>query len=329
MTQPDLNPCNVPGFIKDLNIDMPPGYCRDEPGECLTGSQKDVASRDLSWMEEVSQRKSGVGQSALCDPAQTGHIINEQGMSAPNRNTIYRYSKSLRGTDEAVMDMFRDLVVIDEDGKAHNVPILWATQERAVAYVLQDNIRDDESLVVDRIRLPILAIHSSDYQYNLDRYTYHKAVDYLRTLKNGWRPGFTKQEFVPKDTVFGVTAGVPIDIGYTLYAWTRYQEDMNQIAEQIITKFSPLAYIRVRGIAWEIGVKLDSIANNVDTEPGDQANRVFKFEFGLTAESYVSQPLRRERSVLKTSVEITDKLNDEDITEVIARLEEAVKELEE
>jgi hypothetical protein len=143
-----------------------------------------------------------------------------------------------------------------------------------------------------------------------------------------WKPGFTTSERYQRDTIFGISRGIPIDIGYTLYAWTLYEEDMNQILTQIITKFSPIAYIRVRGISWEIGVKLDSIANNVDVEPGDKATRVFKYQFSLTAESFVAQPIVRKKAVLKTQTEVTDSLNDEDITEVMSRLEQAVKELE-
>jgi hypothetical protein len=42
----------------------------------------------------------------------------------------------------------------------------------------------------------------------------------------------------------------------------------------------------------------------------------------------VSQPIVRKKAVLKTRVEVTDSPNDEDVTEVLARLEQAVKELE-
>jgi hypothetical protein len=338
MAEPDLTPCNEPGSIKDLNIDTPPPFCRDGLQEKSSGTidhtrhlsnQRDVASRDLSWLEDATQSKMGDGAQALCDPQQTGHIINEQGMAPPNRNTVYRYAKTLRGSDEAMKQMFSDLVVIDEAGKAFDVPIIWATQEKAVAYIIQENVRKDESLVVDRIRLPMLAIHASNYQYNQDRYVYHKAIDYLRTPQTDWKPGFTVSERYNRDTIFGVSRGIPIDISYTLFAWTLYEEDMNQILTQIITKFSPMAYIRVRGVSWEIGVKLDSIANNVDIEPGDQAVRVFKYQFSFTAESFVAQPIVRKKAVLKTKVEITDSPNDEDITEVLARLEQAVKELEE
>jgi hypothetical protein len=261
----------------------------------------------------------------LCDPQQTGHIINDD----KDRNVVYRYARSIRGTDEAVRDLFKDIVVLDEAGKAHNVPIIWATQEKAVAYILQENVRKDESLVVDRIRLPMLAIHSSGYNFAQDRYIYHKAIDYLRDRNDNWRPGFTVAERYERDTVFGVSRGIPLDIQYSLVAWTLYEEDMNQILTQVVTKFSPMAYIRVRGISWEIGVKLDSIANNVDLEPGDKKIRVFKYQFGFTAESFVAQPIVRKKAVLKTRVEVTNSPNEEDITEVLARLEQAVKELDE
>lgn len=336
MTEPkNLEGCSEPGFIKDLNIDLPPGICRDGFTEKSSGtigekpfltSQKEAAV-DLSWLEDATQKKMGLGHEALCDPMQAGHIINEQGLSAPTRNTVYRYAKSLRGTDEAAMDLFRDVVVIDEAGKAHQVPIIWGTQEKAVAYILQENTRKDESLVVDRIRLPMLAIYSSDYSFNQSRYTYHRAVDYLRHYRNDGKPGFTTNEKYERDTVFGVTRGIPIDIGYTLVAWTLYEEDMNQILEQVTSKFSPIAYIRVRGISWEIGVKLDSIANNVDFEPGDKAARVFKYQFSLTAETFVAQPIVRKKAVLKTRVEIVDSPDDNEISEVLGRLEQAVKEL--
>src|SRR5207249_1050089 len=121
---------------------------------------------------------------------------------------------------------------------------------------------------------------------------------------------------------------IPIDVGYTLTAWTLYTEDMNQILEQIISKFSPVAYIRIRGVVWEVMVKLDSIANNLDTEPGDQAIRVIKFQFNITAETYIPQPIARKKAVLKTRMTFVDGMTEDDITTVLGRLEESVKELE-
>lgn len=314
--QKNFNECNDKSPLPHNPSTDPLEYCERSPEEF-----------DLDWLQEcVSNQKTGIGKHNLCDPQQAGKIINDP--ANPNRNTVYRYSKGLRGADEAMMDLFREMVVIDEDGKAHPVPIIWATQEKAVAAVVQENVRKDNSLVVDRIKLPMLAISSSGMNFNQDRYTYHKAVDYIRTEKRDWKPGFTIKEKYERDTIFGVTRGIPVDVNFTLYAWTMYIEDMNQLLEQILTKFSPTAYIRVRGVSWEVQVKLDSIANNLDFEPGDQALRVIKFEFNFTAETYIPQPIVRRKAVLKTNIDIVDGLTEEDVTSVLAKLEDAVKELE-
>ena len=103
---------------------------------------------------------------------------------------------------------------------------------------------------------------------------------------------------------------------------------MNQILEQILLKFSPIAYIRVRGVPWETGVKLDSIANNLDVEPGDQNIRVVKYQFNLTAETYIPQPITRRKAVLKTKTNVFNSTKQEEITEVLQRIDEAVEELQ-
>ena len=277
------------------------------------------------WLKNASNQKIGLGSAQKYDPMQSGQIVND--VESPQSNVVYRYSKSLRACDEAVQDLFKNIVVIDEDGKAHPVPIIWATQEKAVAAIVQDNVRKDNSLVVDRIRLPMLAVYSNDLQFNQSRYVYHKAIDYLGRYRTDGKPGFTTNEKYNRDTVFGVARGIPVDISYTLYAWTLYIEDMNQILEQIFTKFSPTAYINVRGVQQETIVKLNSTANNLNIEPGDQAIRVIKYQFNLTAESYISQPIRREKAVLKTKIDVFNSTEDSEMNEVVMRIEETVKEL--
>lgn len=317
--QQSLNPCNDKGPHAPLNIDPPPGRCED------TGSSQRSVEEEISWLSNVCDENTGIGHHALCDPMQTGQMIND--LENPNRNTIYRYSKSIRGCDEATTDLFRNVVVIDTDGKASPVPIMWASQERAVAVILQDSVRSDNSLVIDRVRLPMMAIHQTNCEFNQDRYIYHQAKDYLRRWRDDGKPGFAINEKYTRDTVFGFARGLPVDITYELVAWTLYIEDMNQIVEQIMLKFSPMAYIRVRGVSWEIGVKLDGTANNLDTEPGDK-RRVVKFQFNLKAESYIPQPITRNKAVLEQRINFFDSVDEEEMTQVIDRLEIAVRELE-
>jgi hypothetical protein len=153
----------------------------------------------------------------------------------------------------------------------------------------------------------------------MERYTYHQALNYFRN-KDG-RPGFTIKEKFEHDTVLGFSRGIPIDIGYQLTAWTLYVEDMNQILEQLVKKLVPLAYIRIQGVQWETVVRLDSIANNLDMEPGDSALRVVKFQFNMTAETYVPQPIARKKAVLSEKIEFTNSTEEQEITEILSRLE--------
>jgi len=321
MTQRRLEQCNEPGQVKDLNLDLPEKYCGDDGTPNLNNPGDKMP--DLDWLKKATEIQPD-GSKANCDPMQTGQIINST--DNPDRSTIYRYTRALRGTDEAMRDLFRDIVVIDVNSKAWPVPCEWATQERAVAMVMQDNVRKDNSLVVDRLKLPLLAIHSNSYEFDSSRYIYHKALNYMRDPVTR-KPGFTVRERWEKDTIFGVAAGIPINVSYTLYGWTMFEEDFNHILEQIALKFSQLAYIRVRGVPWEIGVKLESMANNVDTSPGDQTQRIFKFQFNLLAETYIPQPIVRKKAVLKTKIDIVEGLLEEDIVSIIDKIETAVEEL--
>lgn len=310
-----INDCDsIPPSETSRSREKPSGDC---PGPEGLG---------LGWVERASRSKVGIGKQAQCDPMQTGQIVED--VNDPERQVLYRYSKSIRGCDEAMVDLFNNIVVLDEDGKAHKVPIIWGTQERAVAWILQDNVRKDGSLVVERIRLPMMAIYSSGIEFDQSRYTYHKALDFMRRLDPEGRPGLHVKEKFERDTVFGVARGIPINKTYTLVAWTMYMEDIDQILEQVILKFSPVAYIRVRGVNWETTVSLDSVANNVDYEPGDQNQRIIKFEFNFTTRSYIPQPMVRKKSVLGTKTDFHDSVNESEITEVLARLEKSVKDLE-
>lgn len=326
--QSSLNNCNEKGPRGNINSDRSPGYCDNNNLEENLRSPNDST---LNWLKDQTMKKTGFGSKVDCDPMQRGNIVND--IENPEREVIYRYSKSIRGTDEAILDMFRSMVVIDEDGKAWPVPVVLGTPEKAVAAIVQDNVRKDETLVVDRIKLPMIAITQSGLDYDLERYTYHKALNYFRRYEpessfNKTPPGFAIKEKYQRDTVFGVARGIPVNISYTVTAWTMYQEDMNQIIEQILTKFSQAAYIRVTGIPWEIIVTIESVANNVDQEPGDSAIKVIKYEFGITAKSYISQPISRKKAVLKARVDFVDGTTEQEISEILARIQEAVTELE-
>lgn len=318
--QNNYDVCNPKGPPVDINLDPSPPYCGPQDPSNLRAVNDD----SLNWLKDETMKKTGFGARVDCDPVQRGFIVNDP--EFPDRSTLYRYSKSIRGTDEALLDMFKNVVVIDEDGKAWPIPAMLGPPEKAVAAIVQDNVRKDETLVVERLKLPLIALSQTSIDYDLNRYTYHKALNFFP--RTDGKPGATINEKYDRDTILGFSRGIPINIGYTVTAWTMYKEDMNQILEQILSKFSQAAYIRVTGVPWEVLVILNSIANNQDQETTGSALRVIKYEFSITAQTYIPQPISRKKAVLKTKVDFVDGLTEADITEVMARIEESVKELQ-
>lgn len=324
--------CNPRDDKNSVNIDPVPKQCDDD---CWPSQKRVPIQPPKDWNKTKTFNKLGIGQHWLCDPIQTGQIIND--LDTPNREVIYRYSRAIRGADEAMLDMFRNLIVLDEQGKQHTVPIIWASQEKAVAAILQDNVRKDASLVVDRIRLPICAVWNSGISFDQTRFTYQKAYSLLPFL--GANPGFFKQEKYVKDTIFGVTRGLPVDITYNLYIWTLYEEDMNQILEQVLLKFSPIAYLQIKGVYWEVIVTLDGTTNNIDLEPGDAKVRVLKYQINMTAKSYIPQPIYRLKEMPESICSFRDPqaeidkpnfmaMSDEEIKNSLEELKKSVIELE-
>jgi hypothetical protein len=293
-----------PPLQQSQNIDPPPGDCP------VPDNQNNIPGTFQSWESiRSADQNIGLGVQNNCDPIMTGAIVND--LRPPTDNTIYRYSKTIRATDEAVKDLFTKLVVMDEDGQAHPVPIIWGTQDRAVTFLLQQNTKNGDTLVVDRLRLPLMAISQTGIEQNREKYIYHKNVEWQRPT-NG-------NQNLTSETIFGSTWGIPLMLTYNLLVWTLHLEDMNQINEQIVLKFSPVAYIKSRGVNWEQIVTLESIANNLDFEPGDAKLRIIKYQYTLKATTWLQQPLAKRRTVLHVPVEFTNSGLSNSSTEVIGK----------
>jgi hypothetical protein len=135
-----------------------------------------------------------------------------------------------------------------------------------------------------------------------------------------------QREVRERDTIFGRARGIPVDVTYQLNAWTLYREDMNQIIEQIFLKFDPIAYIKIQDINEEIIVKLDSTNANIEIEPGDKEVRVVKYNFNMTVEMFIPQPIVRKKAVLDIKADILHGVSEEEVQEVLSKLEITVKE---
>jgi len=338
------NNCNLPNTLLPTNpIDPYAKPCEQIPqfNSCPVGQENLFHAPNASNFgldKDTFYQREGLGEPNYCDPMTVGTIIED--LDAPkqpsDRTVIYRYSNGFRAIDEAVKKLFHNIKVIDDQGKVFGVPIIWGSQEKAVAAILQANVRKDNSGVVDRITLPAMSVYQTSQDFPKERYVYHMAMDYRRGINRVnncdqpignpmGSPSTAYKEVRENDTVLGYTRGVPVNLGYKLTIWTSFWEDMNQIMEQISTKFNThLAYIKVQGVTnWESVVKIDSVSSNLDTDPGEE-KRVFKYEISLTAESYIPQPVIKRKSVLKAKVEFTDGISENEIQRILSRIEEAV-----
>ncbi len=348
MPQKNLNDCAEPSEEQRRNLDPHPDTCETEREtfEACDGIESKFHNETIQQiLDSDSLFKDGqLGQPIFCDPMTTGKIVDDPktGELPPDKSVIYKYSRGLRAADMATKGLFEGIDVIDDQGKVMRIPIIWGSQEKAVEVILSKNVRKDVTGVVDRIVLPMMSIYTSSYDFAPERYIFHKAIDYKRRSGQrsvdsqgnpigavGGPPGITHKERHSRDTILGLARGVPMDLGYTLTIWTRFWEDMNQILEQITLKINPVAYIRVQGVTnWETTVRIDGIANNLDTEPGDKNIRIFKYQISLTTETFIPQPIVRRKAVLKTKIDVLDGISDDDIRCVLSKIEDAVGELD-
>jgi hypothetical protein len=158
-----------------------------------------------------------------------------------SEDRVFKYAKLLRKTDEGVKALFSDLVVVTEEGDAHKVPCLWATHEKLAAFVEQSNptseldLNGKRKIVKDSIKLPVIGVYSNDIT---------------------------------------MSGSQPL-VAYHVNIWTLFQEDMNQILEQIILKFDNKKNCKLVGISRNY---------NEDNSGEEFSVRVLKSSLGLTVE---------------------------------------------
>lgn len=223
-----------------------------------------------------------------------------QPQSEVGRRYVFGYARSIRNTDQAVQDLFEGISVLQED-QLYPVPLIRGEMEKAIAYAFGEQFASApdraEAGLVDRVVLPLMSLRPGDVNFAPERFIHHAALRFggppVRDI-----PAYG-EETRPYDVAFRYSKGIPIDRTYTLTVWTKYEEDMSQILEQILLKFSPIAYIDVEGVPWETPVKITGSANNSNSEVEDHQVRILKYVFNLTAESHIAQPVRRDKTVLK------------------------------
>jgi hypothetical protein len=163
---------------------------------------------------------------------------------------------TLRKADRLVLDVFKNLVIISEEGTVSKVPVIYGTREK-----LRARAEFTAGSCIKKIALPIVALHRKDI---------HQAANASgrHTDLGTWVPDW--QEWL---------------LDYHVVIETLFQEDMNQILEQIMLPFSPTVEFKDDKVK---KLYLKNIVSNESEERGD-GMRVLSYEFLMQAEIVLKQ----------------------------------------
>lgn len=210
-----------------------------------------------------------------------------------NSQYIKRYQRFFRKCDRAMLKLFYDLSVMDDEMTLFSVPIIIGTMEKAVVAMIGNSSRKDDSAQFLRVRLPLMSLIPGEPVLDWARYTYHEAFAWDNY----------KSEKKPYDVVYGKTRGIPINRSYRLMVWTKYMEDMNQILEQIILKFSQTANLIIPGVFFDSLVFVESISTTWGDEVGSQDLMVLRADIDMALQTYLPQPIRRAKTIHEVKIE--------------------------
>ncbi|WVX87463.1 tail sheath stabilizer [Vibrio phage EniLVp02] len=150
------------------------------------------------------------------------------------QNGGFYYNKSIRRYITLIQELFSRIAVKRGD-KLIPVPVTYASKERFIAKLQSLEMNDDNRARVQTV-LPRMSLQLSNLLYDGQRHTsqgnkINRRVDPSQTD----RPKLNSQ-FNP----------APYDMYFDLGIWTRHQDDMFQIIEQILPYFQPAFVCKIK-----------------------------------------------------------------------------------
>lgn len=211
-----------------------------------------------------------------------------------NPHYIKRYQNFFTKLDRAMVLAFADLQVLDQGGVPMRVPTVFGTQEKIVYAIFADNSAQDPNQY-SRIRLPICAIiPNGSISLDVERYMFHEAkwYDYRGTERR------------PNDIVYGLSTGIPISRGYQLTIMTRYAEDMNQLLEIALQRFSQTFEIRIGNSPRPTQVIFEGCDTNFGDDRDPERVHLYTATISMLAQTWLPQPVVRKKAVQRVRIDV-------------------------
>lgn len=183
-------------------------------------------------------------------------------------NTQQLIAESYKETLRFMLATFSGIKTVDPEGGVVSVPCINATPERAVAKFYQEN----------NIILPIVTVFQSNSKEDDSRRRVKVVVpeSYWDSVK---QRALRVVSLAPK----------ALNVNYEVNIWTKYSEDMDQIAEQIRLFFAPHMNI-VTKYTNSTAAFITNENNDSRVVVGDREDRIIRRKFEISVEGYIPYP---------------------------------------
>ena len=179
---------------------------------------------------------------------------------AKTQETLYK--QTLR----EMIAFFNGFKYINSEDKLVSVHCIHANPERAVAKLMQE----------DNIILPIISISQTTSDDDNKRRRYDPIIVHEVVWDEDTQRAKRIISFAPR----------PVNIAYEAHIWTKYKANMDQLIEQIRSRFNPSIFVpTIHNDITEAFLVEESDASTI--EAGDKEERILRRTFSISVETYL------------------------------------------
>ena len=216
-------------------------------------------------------------------------ILNQIMASERNQNKI---SLVYKDTLRTMIRTFNELFYIDSENKIVGITCMHGNPERTIAKLKQET----------NIILPIISITQTVSEDDTGR----RRTDYTMVQEKWWDE--------VKQRAYRIVSLAPraVNIKYSINVWTKYQSNMDQITEQIRSKFFPSIDLNTEENSL-VQAFLEEELDQSSVDIGDKSDRILRKAFGVDVQTYIPSAnylvtSTGEIEKFTTEVAITDKI---------------------
>ena len=178
-------------------------------------------------------------------------------------------AKVYKETLRSLIAKFESYQYIDAEQKIRDVKCVYGNQERAVGRLFKDNT----------FTLPMISVAQTLSEEAQDR----QKVEALIVHEKYW--DHEKQRAIRILSL----APRPVNINYAVNLWSKYQEDMDQLTEQVRLEFNPQASV-ITPFSSLTKASITSETNIGTVEVPTKEERVLQKTFNIVVFGYIPNP---------------------------------------